>query len=101
MSDTNTAEMAGLPEPNTARALALADLRATVDMLVQQAKDEAFADLNLCVDAVKRKAEKLSAFDHALVALLPESERDDAARFLRNREAASLWSPSKPTDVPF
>lgn len=101
MSDTNTADMRGLPDPNTARSFALAHLRETIELLAQQAKDEAFADLNLCVESVKQQAAKLSAFDHALVALLPESERDDAGRFLRNRECASLWSPSHTDEVPF
>lgn len=99
MSD-NPADHRGLPEPSAARDAALARLRETIDLLAQQAKDEAFADLNLCLDSVKQQTSRLSAFDHALVALLSESERDDAARFLRNREAASLWS-GTPEDVPF
>jgi hypothetical protein len=101
MSDsTNTAEMRGLPDPNTAREGALERLRWTIDTLVQQAKDEAFSDLALCVDSVKQQVGRLTAFDRALVDLLPEHERDDAARFLRNRDAASLWAPRE-SDVPF
>lgn len=97
---TNLADSHGLPHPGDARQDALIDLRASIDMLVQQAKDEALDDLGLCADAVKQKAARIRAFDQALVDLLPEASRDDAARFLRRRNVASLYSGAD-ADLPF
>jgi hypothetical protein len=98
---TEPQDMRGLPDAADARQDALIRLRATLDTAVQQARDEALDDLGLCLKSAINQGKALQQFDSALIDLLTETDRDDARRFLRSRDAASLWAGSVDKSVPF
>lgn len=83
-------DLRGLPDPTTARSEGLARLRETVAVAGDHARNEALGDLAYALTNIGEQVKAIQAFDRSLLELLLPDERDEAWRFLRDRNQTGL-----------